>query len=116
MRFIVCFLTIVMLGLSGAAWAQRAPCSGLRGGVVRCDGGSFMCADGRVSKSKKSCQASDYAQNTLAVVGQVQEPEKPSYTIISWVLGVLAVLLIALVLAVRGLLRYYNARAAGRRV
>lgn len=89
MRGVVCLFAVVMALLSGSALAQREPCSGSHGGVVRCEGETFVCADGEVSKSKKVCQASDYAPVALKAAGQLQEKKESSYTIISWV-GVVA--------------------------
>lgn len=33
----------------------REPCSGKKGGISHCSGGKFICNDGSVSKSKKTC-------------------------------------------------------------
>ncbi|WP_376713299.1 hypothetical protein [Pseudomonas canadensis] len=37
--------------------AANTPCSGRKGGIVGCDGDIFLCNDGSISASKKSCQA-----------------------------------------------------------
>ncbi|PYY67105.1 hypothetical protein CRX42_28800 [Pseudomonas jessenii] len=42
---------------SSAAWAGNTPCSGKKGGIDRCDGDLFLCNDGSISGSKKSCSA-----------------------------------------------------------
>lgn len=39
------------------AWAGNTPCSGRKGGVDRCEGELFLCNDGSISASKKSCSA-----------------------------------------------------------
>lgn len=39
--------------------ARNTPCSGKKGGVVRCSGGKFVCRDGSISASKQICSASD---------------------------------------------------------
>jgi hypothetical protein len=36
--------------------ATRAPCSGKKGGVDRCENGKFICKDGSKSASKKVCE------------------------------------------------------------
>lgn len=43
--------------LSTPADAANYPCSGRKGGVSHCQGDIFVCNDGSVSGSKKSCQA-----------------------------------------------------------
>jgi len=40
-----------------AADAANQPCSGRKGGIAQCDGDTFICNDGSISASKKSCQA-----------------------------------------------------------
>lgn len=51
---------VVMLvgwgALAGIAEAN-APCSGRKGGIASCRGETFICNDGSVSGSKKSCTA-----------------------------------------------------------
>ena len=118
MRVIVWFLAAVLITLSGSALAGRAPCSGARGGIIGCDGVAFMCADGAVSQSKKSCQKSDYAKVEPVADVVASVPEKASYTIISWIAGAVAVLAVVFALLVWGLfrlsrwvLRNYNAKA-----
>lgn len=37
------------------AIAANKPCSGKKGGVSHCSGGKFVCKDGSVSSSKKTC-------------------------------------------------------------
>lgn len=54
------WMPIVLLLLcvtSGSAWAGNTPCSGKKGGIDRCDGDLFLCNDGSISGSKKSCSA-----------------------------------------------------------
>ncbi|WP_256730356.1 hypothetical protein [Pseudomonas sp. ANT_H12B] len=51
-------MPIVLLLLcvaSISAWAGNTPCSGKKGGIDRCDGDLFLCNDGSISASKKSC-------------------------------------------------------------
>lgn len=39
------------------AQAGNTPCSGRKGGIAGCDGDTFLCNDGSISASKKSCSA-----------------------------------------------------------
>lgn len=39
------------------ALAANTPCSGKKGGIDHCQGKTFICHDGSVSKSAKNCQA-----------------------------------------------------------
>lgn len=108
MRPVVWGLAFVLVVLSGAALAQRAPCSGSRGGVVGCDGVQFLCADGAVSKSKKICKASAYSTNSVVA----DTPEKSSYVLISWIVGVLVALFVGVLALSRWVLREYKKRSA----
>ena len=47
---------IMMLGTSSVL-AANTPCSGRKGGIAGCDGDLFLCNDGSISGSKKSCSA-----------------------------------------------------------
>lgn len=58
----------VLVALSGhAAEAANEPCSGMKGGIAGCRGETFLCNDGSVSASKKSCTA--YAGGGLGLLG-----------------------------------------------
>lgn len=47
-----------VLGLASlGADAANTPCSGRKGGISGCDGDLFLCNDGSISGSKKSCSA-----------------------------------------------------------
>lgn len=37
------------------ASATNTPCSGGKGGIAYCSGGKFVCNDGTISASKKTC-------------------------------------------------------------
>ncbi|MCJ8202788.1 hypothetical protein [Pseudomonas sp. RGM2987] len=50
-------VVILLLGLGTSAIAANQPCSGRKGGVAGCDGDTFLCNDGSISASKKSCSA-----------------------------------------------------------
>ncbi|MBN0301379.1 hypothetical protein JTM78_33590, partial [Pseudomonas aeruginosa] len=39
------------------ALAANSPCSGKKGGIAGCDGDIFLCNDGSISASKRSCAA-----------------------------------------------------------
>jgi hypothetical protein len=52
------FLLLACLILSLPASAANKPCSGRKGGVSHCQGDTFVCNDGSVSASKRSCSAS----------------------------------------------------------
>lgn len=36
--------------------AKNYPCSGKKGGVLHCQSGKFICKDGSISGSKKTCR------------------------------------------------------------
>ena len=49
---------LVLLALAASSVeAANTPCSGKKGGIDRCDGDVFLCNDGSISASKKSCSA-----------------------------------------------------------
>jgi len=48
---------LVLTLLSASAIAANTPCSGKKGGIDRCDGDLFLCNNGSISGSKKSCAA-----------------------------------------------------------
>ncbi len=50
-------LAAALLLASSRALAQNTPCSGHKGGINHCQGDTFVCNDGSVSGSKKSCPA-----------------------------------------------------------
>jgi hypothetical protein len=39
--------------------AANTPCSGKKGGVSHCYNGKFICKDGSMSQSKKTCRSED---------------------------------------------------------
>lgn len=45
------------LALPIVAGAANTPCSGSKGGIAGCAGDLFLCNDGSISGSKKSCSA-----------------------------------------------------------
>lgn len=48
---------LLLVLFSASVWAANTPCSGKKGGIARCDGDLFLCNDGSISGSKKSCAA-----------------------------------------------------------
>jgi len=50
-------IVILLLALGTSALAANQPCSGRKGGIAGCDGDTFLCNDGSISASKKSCSA-----------------------------------------------------------
>lgn len=50
-------LMLTLLVASTSAQAANTPCSGRKGGIAGCDGEVFLCNDGSISASKKSCSA-----------------------------------------------------------
>jgi len=50
-------LAVALTALSLQTEAANTPCSGRKGGIARCDGELFLCNDGSISGSKKSCPA-----------------------------------------------------------
>ena len=53
-RCLSLFLLTLLLGVTSAQ-AANTPCSGRKGGIAGCDGEIFLCNDGSISASKKSC-------------------------------------------------------------
>ncbi len=50
-------IAALMLLTCFSAHAANYPCSGKKGGVSHCAGDTFVCNDGSVSGSKRSCSA-----------------------------------------------------------
>lgn len=50
-------IVVLLMAFGSAVWAGNIPCSGKKGGIDRCDGELFLCNDGSISASKKSCSA-----------------------------------------------------------
>lgn len=47
----------LLLSVVVASEAANTPCSGRKGGIAGCQGETFICNDGSVSASKRSCSA-----------------------------------------------------------
>lgn len=67
------FALSVVLAFSAGALAANLPCSGKKRGIAGCQGETFICNDGSVSGSKKSC--SQY-MGTVGLLGQASENMK----------------------------------------
>ena len=49
------FLILVFMAGSVTAWSANEPCSRGKGGVSHCEDGKFICKDGSVSGSTRTC-------------------------------------------------------------
>lgn len=56
-RWLLSMWAVLMILVPLSAHGANTPCSGRKGGVDRCQGETFICRDGSVSASKKSCSA-----------------------------------------------------------
>jgi hypothetical protein len=52
----------------------NTPCSGRKGGIDHCQGETFICRDGSVSASKKSCEATMGAAGLLSSDADNMQP------------------------------------------
>lgn len=50
-------LVLTLAALPLPSLAGNTPCSGSKGGIARCDGELFLCNDGSISGSRRSCPA-----------------------------------------------------------
>ncbi|QIO47148.1 hypothetical protein HA464_06685 [Rhizobium leguminosarum bv. trifolii] len=57
----------ILLSIAVAAQAANTPCSGRKGGIAGCQGDAFICNDGSVSASKRSCSA--YMGGAVGLLG-----------------------------------------------
>ncbi|SNS47145.1 hypothetical protein SAMN05444352_108132 [Pseudomonas japonica] len=65
-------LSLALVFLANASWAGNTPCSGRKGGIAGCAGDAFLCNDGSVSASKKSCSAYTGNRNPRPVAQSLQ--------------------------------------------
>ncbi|AKA25080.1 hypothetical protein PCL1606_36290 [Pseudomonas chlororaphis] len=63
-----CLLALSLALAMLPAVAANQPCSGKKGGIAGCDGELFLCRDGSISGSKRSCSA---------VTGQAGQATRP---------------------------------------
>lgn len=52
-------LSLLVSGDPAEAARGRQPCSGRKGGIAGCRGSKFLCNDGTLSASKRSCSRGD---------------------------------------------------------
>lgn len=53
-------IALLLLSLALPVQAKgREPCSGAKGGISHCQGGKFVCNDGSLSRSMKTCAGYD---------------------------------------------------------
>lgn len=65
----------MFLSVSVITEAANTPCSGRKGGIAGCQGETFLCNDGSVSASKKSCFASIGGASGL--LGSTEQEKAP---------------------------------------
>jgi hypothetical protein len=70
----ICVALLMATWIIQPAFATNTPCSGKKGGIDHCQGSTFICRDGSVSASKKSCEATVGAMRLLGG-GEVTEME-----------------------------------------
>ncbi|MCP0913240.1 hypothetical protein NKV53_02475 [Legionella sp. 27cVA30] len=51
---------------SNCLFARNYPCSGSKGGVSHCQNGKFVCNDGSLSASKKTCDPELYKESSFS--------------------------------------------------
>ncbi|TBZ41892.1 hypothetical protein E0H47_10160 [Rhizobium leguminosarum bv. viciae] len=56
--------------------AANTPCSGRKGGIAGCQGDTFICNDGSVSASKRSCSA--YMGGAVGLLGATGSQMAPT--------------------------------------
>ncbi|NKL65330.1 hypothetical protein ELH27_35945 [Rhizobium leguminosarum] len=61
--------------LVAAPVLANTPCSGRKGGIDHCQGSTFICRDGSVSASKKSCEAT---MGAVGILGSQAEEMAPA--------------------------------------
>ncbi|WP_245294249.1 hypothetical protein [Rhizobium etli] len=71
-------IAIASLFLVASVFVQvsqaNTPCSGRKGGIDHCQGETFICRDGSVSASKKSCEATMGATGLLSSDAEDMQP------------------------------------------
>jgi hypothetical protein len=72
-----------LMAVLGVLWLSTAvvqaanlPCSGRKGGIAGCQGDTFLCNDGSVSASKKSCSA--YMGGAVGLLGGTATQMSPA--------------------------------------
>lgn len=65
-----------LLSVVVTAEAANTPCSGRKGGIAGCQGDTFICNDGSVSASKRSCSA--YMGGAVGLLGTAGSQMAPT--------------------------------------
>lgn len=73
---VVIAFTVLVAVSANTAEAANEPCSGKKGGIAGCRGETFICNDGSVSASKRSCSAS--AGGALGLLGGAAPDMSPA--------------------------------------
>lgn len=71
-------LALALAGQPIMACAGNTPCSGKKGGIAGCRGETFVCNDGSVSASKRSCSA--YLGGSAGLLGNQNQEMQPALT------------------------------------
>jgi hypothetical protein len=58
MAAVVSIVSLLLVGVNAQA-KGREPCSGKKGGISHCSGKKFVCNNGTISASKKTCSRGD---------------------------------------------------------
>ena len=73
-RWLLAIVTALLIVAPLCAHGANTPCSGRKGGVARCQGETFICRDGSVSASQKSCSAATDGVGLLSSPQQQMTP------------------------------------------
>lgn len=84
MSVIVAFMVLMVVS-ANTGEAANEPCSGKEGGIAGCRGETFLCNDGSVSASKRSCSAS--AGGALGLLGGAASEMNPASNGECWCRG-----------------------------
>ena len=55
MKVMMLSMVFVLMAAVSAEARGRQPCSGKMGGVSHCSGGKFVCKNGQISRSTRTC-------------------------------------------------------------
>ncbi|MDO9571164.1 MAG: hypothetical protein Q7J58_17580 [Hydrogenophaga sp.] len=55
--FFLAFAMVLGMVQAQKSVAANTPCSGKKGGISHCTGDKFVCKDGTISASKKTCRS-----------------------------------------------------------
>ena len=57
LKYFRCLILLAIASVCASSQAANTPCSGRKGGISHCAGDTFVCNDGSISASKRSCAA-----------------------------------------------------------